>query len=206
MNSYEHYHQLLKLEFAPLLRGDGFKGSGNTYRRFVGDRIDVIDVQGSRYGGECCVNLGVHFSFLPSEGGLVTESKTLKHYHCTFRERLHEATESDHWWRYGESEAEAQTSVRSLCGVYRRRGGVFFAKFEPFPDMFEWIRPVDIEAGDLTKMPAPLTLTYAALVMARIMKWLGNSAKCREFAEVGLRKLGRAVGLQAELEELRDGL
>src|SRR5262249_2077535 len=69
MDAYERFHQLLKRDFLPLLRGDGFKGSGNTFRRLKGDRIDIINVQGSRYGGQCCVNLAAHFSFLPSEGG-----------------------------------------------------------------------------------------------------------------------------------------
>jgi hypothetical protein len=83
---------------------------------------------------------------------------------------------------------------------------LFFGKFEPFPDVFERISPGDIDAGDLSKMPAAMTLVHATLTMARIMKHLGRGAKCREFAEIGLRHLGRAVGLQAELERLRDAL
>lgn len=56
MDAYERFHQLLKRDFLPLLRADGFKGSGNTFRRVKGDRIDVVNVQGSRHGGKCCVN------------------------------------------------------------------------------------------------------------------------------------------------------
>lgn len=188
-----------------MLRADGLKGSGNTFRRIKGDRIDVLNVQGSRYGGQCCVNLATHFAFLPSEGGgRVTDPKKFKEYDCTFRHRLHEATESDHWWTYGASKAEAEASVANLVDMYKRRGALFFGKFEPFPDVFDLTSPADIDAGDLSRMPAAMTLVRAALTMARIMKHLGRRDKCREFAEVGLRHVGRAAVLQAELEWLRD--
>jgi hypothetical protein len=205
MDAYERFHQLLKRDFSPLFRADGFRGSGNTFRRIKGGRIDVLNVQGSSYGGKCCVNIATHFSFLPSEGGgRVTDPKKFKEYDCTFRDRLHEANQSDHWWTYGASDAEAEASVANLIDMYKRRGAQFFARFEPFPDVFERTTPADIERGDLSKMPAAMTQVRAALTLALIMKHLGRREKCREFAEVGLRHLGRAVGLRAELESLRD--
>jgi hypothetical protein len=205
MDAYERFHHLLKRDFSPLLRIDGFKGSGGTFRRIKGDRIDVVNVQGSRSGGKCCVNVAVHFSFLPSEGGgHVEDPKKLKEYSCTFRDRLHEVSESDHWWTYGASDAEAETSVASLIDMYRRRGALFFTRFEPFPEVFERVSPAAMDAGDFSNMPTAMTGVYAALTMARIMKQLGRREKCREFAEVGLRHLGRASGLKAELLSLRD--
>jgi hypothetical protein len=89
--------------------------------------------------------------------------------------------------------------------MYRRRGESFFKKFEPFPDVFERITPTEIDSGDLSKLPAAITLVRAALMMARIMKHLRRSDKCRQFAEVGVRHLDHASGLKAELERLRDG-
>jgi hypothetical protein len=104
MDAYKHFHQLLQRDFLPILRAEGFKGSGTTFRRIKGDLIHVVNIQGSRYGGQCCVNLAVHFSFLPTAGGqLVTDPKKVKEYECVFRDRLHEAQESDHWWTYGET-------------------------------------------------------------------------------------------------------
>lgn len=204
MDAYERFHNLLKHEFFPLLRADGFKGSGTTFRRVKGDRIDVVNVQGSRYGGKCAVNLAVHYSYLPSMGGgRVTDSKKFKEHDCTFRGRLKEATE-DHWWDYGATDTETEASVASLVDLYKRRGVHFFAKFEPFPDAFERVIPERIDAGDLTCMPAAFTQVYAAITMARIMKHLGRKARCREFAEVGLRHLGQAFGLKVELQSLRD--
>lgn len=205
MDAYERFHQLLKRDFSPVLRADGFKGSGNTFRRIKGDRIDVINVQGSRYGGKCCVNLAAQYSFLPSMGGgRVADPKNLKEYECTFRDRLREATE-DHWWSYGATDAEGEASVASVIDLYKRRGAFFFGKFEPFPEVFERVTAAQLDVGDLTKLPSAVSVVYAAVTMARIMKHLGHREKCREFAEVGLRHLGRAVGLKAELERLRDG-
>jgi hypothetical protein len=205
MDACERFHQLLKHDFSPLLRADGFKGSGITFRRIQGDRIDVINVQGSRSGGQCCVNFATHFLFLPSEGGgQVTDPKKFRECDCTFRDRLHEETESDHWWTYGPNDAEAEASLANLLDLYKRRGALFFRKFEPFPDVFERITAVEMDAGDFSKMPAAMTGVYAALTMARIMRHLGRHQKGREFAEVGLRRLGHAVGLKAELERLRD--
>lgn len=205
MDASKRFHQVLKSEFATLLRADGFRGSGNTFRRINGERIRIVNIQRSQAGGKCCVNLAVHFAFLPSDGGRpVTDPKKLKEYECTFRGRLHDGSKSDHWWPYGASEAEAEASVSWLIDMYKRRADLFFRRFEPFPDVFERITPAQIDAGDFSKMPFDLTTIRAALTMARIMKHLGHPDKCREFSTVGLKHLGRAVGLKAELETLRD--
>lgn len=205
MNDYDRFHQLLNRDLFPLLRVEGFKGSGTTFRRLKGDRVDVVNVQGSRAGGKCCVNLAVHFLFLPSSGGgLVTDPKKLKEYNCAFRDRLHEPNESDHWWTYGASDAETEASVANLLNMYNRHSASFFGKFEPFPDVFERITPAEMDAGNFSNMPVPLTGVSAMLMMARVMKHLGHVEKCRNFAEVGLKHLGRAVGLKSEFEMLRD--
>jgi hypothetical protein len=204
MEASRHFHQLLKRDFAPLLRAEGFKGTGATFRRVKDDVIHVVNIQGSHYGDECCVNLGLHFSFLPTAGDSpLTNPAKLKDYECEFRDRVHEADESDHWWAYGSTEAEAQANAANLIDMYRRRGRLFFQGFEPFPDVFERVTPAQIDAGDLSHLPAEMTLVRAALTMARIMHHLGRSGRCRHFAQVGLRHLGRAVGLKEELQRLR---
>jgi hypothetical protein len=205
MDAYERFHHLLKHDLSPLLRAEGFKGSGNTFRRIKDEVIHVVNIQGSRYGGQCCVNLGLHYSFLPTAGGRpVTDPKKLKEYECEFRDRVHDAQESDHWWTYGATQAESEASVANLIDMYRRWGTTFFTKFEPFPEVFEKITPAEMDRGDLSKLPTTMTLVVAALTMARIMNHLRRSEKCRQFAEVGLRHLGRAVELKAEFERLRD--
>ena len=205
MNPYDRFHALLKRDFAPLLRDDGFKGSGKTFRRVSGEAIHVVNIQGSKYGGQCCVNLGLHYSFLPTAGGgTVTDPRKVLECQCDFRDRVHEAHVSDHWWTYGTSDAESEASIANLLDTYRRRGAPFFKKFEPFPAIFERIAPAELDAGDLSNLPTKMARLHAAITIARIMLHLGHVDKCRQFAEVGLRHLGPAVGLKSELERLRD--
>src|SRR5688572_14666010 len=123
MDANERFHQLLKRDLSPLLRAEGFKGSGQTFWRKIDERIDVVNVQGSRGGGKCCINLATHYSFLPLDGGgLVKEPNKFKEYDCVFRARLHDSGESDHWWVYGRSDAEANVSVDNLIDLFKRRG------------------------------------------------------------------------------------
>jgi hypothetical protein len=205
MDSYERFHKLLKRDFSPVLRNEGFKGSGTNFRRIKDEVVHVLNIQGSRYGGQCCVNLGVHYSFLPTDGGSsLADLKKLKEYECAFRHRIRESQELDHWWTYGVTETESEVSVANLIDLYRRRGAAFFMKFEPFPDVFERITPAELDAGDLSKLPIEMSKLQAAITMARIMQHLRCTDKCRQFAEAGLRDLGHAVGLKSELERLRD--
>jgi hypothetical protein len=206
MNQSERFHGLLRVELSPKLRRDGFRGSGNTYWRVSGERVDVVSVQGSRYGDACCVNLGAHYLFLPSEGGGVTDLRKFKEYHCVFRERLREEGEEDHWWYYGENEAAALAGAAGLLDTYTRRAGLFYARFGPFPEVFERITPAQLDAGDFSQMPPGPTQVIAILTMARMMLHLGQPDRCREFAEVGLRQAGLATGLIPELERLRDAV
>jgi hypothetical protein len=149
----------------------------------------------------------VHYSFLPKSGyspNSTIDPTTLKHHECVFSGRLHEVKESDHWWNYGANEADADAGVAELVDLYKRRAASFFARFEPFPDVFERINPEEIDAGDHSRLPADMSSVGAALTLARIMNHLGRKDKCRQFADIGLRHLGGAVGLRQDLELLRD--
>ncbi len=133
------------------------------------------------------MNLAVHYSSCPQWAGLISASiRKLKEYDCVFRGRLHESVEDDHWWSYGADEAEAEASVASLVDTYKRRAHLFFARFEPFPDVFLRVTPEQLKAGDFRSMPAGQTEFYAILTMARIMRHIGRLDRCRAFAELGL--------------------
>ena len=82
------FRERLKIKLAPLLRGHGFSGSGVNFRRHVGDVIQVLNIQGSRYGGSCCVNLAVHLTFLPTVLGDAPDPKKITESLCEFRKRL----------------------------------------------------------------------------------------------------------------------
>ncbi|RVT46822.1 DUF4304 domain-containing protein [Rubrivivax albus] len=46
---------------APILREEGFAGSGRRFYKCTDPWIQIITVQGSRYGASFAVNLGLHF-------------------------------------------------------------------------------------------------------------------------------------------------
>lgn len=196
----DHFFETLRLEFAPRLREDGFRGSGRTFRRERGEFFHVINIQGSQSGERCCVNLGVHLSFLPVNGhserrvlGRLTESS------CAFRSRLAPPGESDWWWSYGSDSAEAEESARNLALAYFAYGREHFARASEFPEPFTQIAPSDLARGDLSRLPGRTTVPLACLALARISEYRGENSLAKQFAEVGLSQLGGAFLLRAEL-------
>jgi hypothetical protein len=138
MYDLERFSEALRRDFVPLLRCQGFEPCGAVFRRASGERIDVVSLQGSRSGRSCCIELGVHYTFLAARGrggraGKVSDLG-LRHHDCAFRERLREAGEPDRWWSYGSDKATAEASAASLVDTYQRRAHLFFESFQPSPD------------------------------------------------------------------------
>lgn len=208
MTAYERFQKVLKREFHPLLRAEGFKGSGTTLRRMAGERIDVVNVQGSQWGGRCYVNLGVHFTFIPDSCGKQVDPAKLLEFQCVFRTRMeHPPTPkkpvecSD--WAYGEDDAAAERSVRDMADLFRKSGSAYFQCFEPFPEALTRITPAAIGNGDYQKL-SPFKhygQEIVALFLARVMKHLGRVSKCRAFAKAGLRH-AEFPDTKVELEKL----
>ena len=98
--------------FAPALRADGFRGSGTNFRRVLGDVAHAIVIQGARGGGSACVELGIHFMFLPDALERLPDPKRITTYDCEFRWRLAPEGRHDFWWSYGETSDDAVASVR----------------------------------------------------------------------------------------------
>jgi hypothetical protein len=207
MYDLERFGRLLRRDFSPLVYAQGFTANGGVFQRVKGERIDIVSLRGSRPGRRCCVDLGVHYSFLPPSGralGAKAALGGLKLHDCAFRGRLYDTGESDHWWSYGSDDVTAEASAASLVDTYRRCAHLFFARFEPFPEIFAEVTPAHLETGGLVVAPVSHTPAHAALTMARIMKQAGLLDRCREFAEAGLRHLGSATRLAPEFEQLKN--
>jgi len=134
MYDLERFGRLLRRDLAPLVHAQGFEAWDGVFRRVAGERIDIVSLQGSRAGRCCCVDLGVHYSFLPLVGRpecAQADGRRVRAHDCAFRERLRELGESDHWWMYGSDDASAKASADSLVDTYKRRAHLFFARFEP---------------------------------------------------------------------------
>jgi hypothetical protein len=196
------FFRVLSRILGPELRAQGFAGSGTTYRRLIDPAIHVVNIQGSRYGGECCVNLGVHLRFLPTSLGDLVDPKRISEPNCEFRTRLADHGESDHWWPYGDTECEAERSAEDVLEMFGRRGAPYFAKWSDFPGRFIDLTVADVARGETSKLPGHLLELRAALAMARIHLHMQNREMAREFALFGLSSLGRATGLKHAFDEI----
>ena len=188
----------LRTKLAPLLRAEGFSGSGVTFRRVRGEVIQLLHVQGSRYGDSCCVELCVHLTFLPTKLNHPADPKNIRFADCEFRRRLAPEGESDYWWAYGSNEVEAAGSVARLVDSVQHSALPHFDRFGNFPGWFEGITPQVIASdsyGDFGVLPGDLTVARAALAMARIAAHLGRPEHAQEFAEVGLASLSGRSGV-----------
>jgi Domain of unknown function (DUF4304) len=189
---------------SPILKEEGFRGSGNTWRRQTKEVIHVINVQGSIYGGQACVCLGIHLDFFPIPGKAFTfDPKKIKEPECAFRSRLRYPDGKDTWWQYGNSEEEAQDSALDIRKTYLDFGRSHFNQFHSFPDDFTKITPETFPAQPRGVSPPTYGKIWALLAQARIYHHLGNREYTSRFSEMGLANLGKAVGLKAEFERLR---
>ncbi len=142
-------------------------------------------------------------SFLPLDGGRgAPDPKRIGVLDCEFRARLTLAGEDDRWWAYGTNEAESDANAQDLIDVYCSVGRAHFDRASRFPEPFESITPERLGRRDLSRLPGRTTLVRACLAMSRISLHLGDAERTRQFAEIGLSNLGRAVGLRAELRAL----
>jgi hypothetical protein len=190
-------------QLVPVLRGDGFRGSGRNYWRTAGEFIHLVDVQGSQSGGRCAVNLGIHLTFLPVVGGdAVPEPRRLREVDCEFRTRLAPAGRSDCWWRYGADAGEAEEQVRDLVGLYCSVGRPHFDRARSFPEPFRSITIEQLEAGDLARFPGRTSLVRACLVQARVAAHCGRPVEAAEFARFGLSRTETSPGIALDLQAL----
>ena len=119
--------RIIKNNLAPGLKLQGFRKNARNFYREHDNRIDVINIQASKWNeGDCgqfTVNIGVYF---PSIANITDDTlvKGLpKEYECTIRSRIGQLTEQnkDFWWSINSSANEAVISsdlaskVESCC-------------------------------------------------------------------------------------------
>jgi len=187
----QFFLKLLSKQLYPTLRSEGFKGSGSTLRRIVGPLVHVFNVQGSKYGDQCYLNLGVHLTFLPPEGGLSVPVESIEESHCVFRQRIHPPTGAASGWAYGGSTEEAESVVELVINEWQTQGRMYFREYESYPDSF--IRLV------LNTEPAAVH-ARVGLHFARIATHLGRTEEAIGFARAGLVSVSeRATSLRHDL-------
>lgn len=188
--------KLLSEQLYPILRAEGFVGTGSTLRRINGPVIHVFNVQGARSGGECYLNLGAHLAFLPSAGGGAVDPQSIDEPSCVFRDRLEPPPGPEFGWSYCASPEDAAESVAFIVSEWESVGRAFFARYAHYPQSFE--------ALILEEDPEQVH-PIKARILAGIAIELGRQARASDFLEAGLRRVPeRATLLKADIVAMMD--
>ena len=175
----------------------GFQGvAPGIWNLRKGDDLNVVWLQEHSSQPLFCVNLGVHYAFLPKAG---TETPLISDYieqpDYEIKLRLtSEPSAKDQWWPII---AEAADEVANLVSD---RGLAIFDSYR-LAGPISAMEAKDIEGGNLG-MLSSLTKVRACLFLARMHERLGNRAKCIDAAMIGIKLAGMAVGPRKALKDL----
>ncbi|WP_127534509.1 DUF4304 domain-containing protein [Paenibacillus kobensis] len=198
------FKQLLKTTWEPLLRQHGFTGSNGNYRTKVNDHfIYVVNIQGDRYGGLCCVNLGVYIDFIPNTLGKHLPLNKVSVVDCEFRTRLSDVELEDAWWSYGDTETEAMESIEHMTETFVQHGLAYFAQFQEFPKPFIGMsfKNVEQRTDKVRKLGNSPTDVRLALVIARVQLYIGQTEQATAWSQWALDQIGTGFAGRALIGE-----
>ena len=196
----------LRQEFVPRLRELGFKGSGKNFRRVCGETINAINIQGSSTGARflCQSRLALFIPAGDYRGEPIPAGK-IKEIDCEFRWQLHPQDNRKIDWSYGAQRWKFAEIARNVLKAYLDYGEPAFQRFST-AEVLADAMPLDrMKSGKWNVAPLTGSEIRFILTFARIHSHLGDRELARQFAELGLSRLGSATGLRAEFQELADG-
>jgi hypothetical protein len=188
----------IRAVLAPVLRKDGFSGSGHRFHARSGPWLKVLTVQGSRWGKSFAVNLGVHYAEMPDFAGRAVDPKTMTEAHCDFSRRL-SASNTDKWWSHEADVPSMRAAIESVAELYGQVGNEYF---ERAIDALNQVTPEALASGQCDFQGFKNTKVRLGLALARVRKLEGRMEDSRRFAAFGLEHLGAAKMLRGELEAL----
>ena len=191
----------IRMFLAPVLKEDGFAGSGRTFRRLTDGLIQVVNIQGSSYGGRFAINLGLQPIAIPDVSGNMPDLKKITEPLCEFRRRLAESG-SDQWWQHDTSQSSMDNAVAAATDVYITIGRSLFDRVARSPSPFDSISVEDFQNGNFDFCGFGSTEVRMALVLARMRKAQGRIAEAAAFGEYGLAHVGNAAMLRFQLKQV----
>jgi hypothetical protein len=147
----------------PILRSENFRGSGTTLRRHMAPIVHVFNVQGSRWGNACFLNLGAHLDFMPTAGGGECDPARLKEYECWFRDRVDPPPDRKGEWPYGPDMPSAEQTVDLMLEAWRSQGQAFFRRYSSYPADF-----IALVKEAIATPPHPIDCLRAARIASRL--------------------------------------
>mgnify|MGYP001411220245 CR=1 FL=1 len=193
----------IRQHLAPLLRADGFVGSGRTFRRVAGDWIHVVNVQGSRYGGQFAVNLGVQPLAIPDVRGNPPDAKKITEELCEFRRRLSESeARTDKWWKHENTVESMATAMLDAATMYANTGRLLLGNATAPNSGMNTITACEFATGTFNFQGFGSTTCRMALALSRLRQAQGRGADSIEFAKYALEHIGSATFLKAQIQAL----
>lgn len=187
----------LDVAMSEALFDEGFwRTADGNWKRKRGVELNIISFQKHSVHASFCVNLGIHYSFVPKAGRTdALEGDEIKQSECVIKLRLSpNSLLKDKWWPIDAS------SVNEVVDLLFSRGMSIFDSYR-LNGQIQLIQTIDIEASTANLLSS-LTKVGACLLLAQIHEQSGNRDKCIEAATTGLRLAGMAVGPRKALTEI----
>ncbi|AYV45226.1 hypothetical protein CFHF_03540 [Caulobacter flavus] len=194
----------IREHLAPLLREDGFTGSGRTFRRRVAGLIHVVSVQGSSDGGRFAVNLGVQPLAIPTDRDI--DPRKITETDCVFRRRLSRSG-ADQWWPHDGTRTGMDVAVQDAASVYAAVGGPAFAALSADASPLRVGTVEEFANGGLDLRGFRATDVVVAHAFALMRQAEGKPEAARDFALWALEEIehsGGGVLLRRELRAVAD--
>lgn len=167
---------IIKEGLVPLLKNNGFKKKARNFYREFENRIEVINVQASKWNegneGQFTVNVGVYYPEISEITDAPPVKGMPKEYDCTVRERIGLLTpeKKDKWWEIDSSSNDSEVSenvanlVEEIC--------------------FPWLDKM----SDLDAVKSYIAKNNRAFVAAGIALFLGKSEEASAYIEQALKQ------------------
>lgn len=192
----------IRAHLRPLLKDDGYAGSGRTFRRVRNNLVQIVNVQGFSYGGRFAINLGVQPLAIPDATGKQPDPLKIKESECEFARRMAESG-VDQWWRHRSTTESMDEALRAAAEVYVRVGRPMLATLAAPDSPIYLMKPDQMPNFRRLLLGFCTTDCRMALVLARVRASQGKFIDARAFAAYGLARAGpNASWIRSQLEEL----
>lgn len=161
----------------------------------------ILNVQGSRYGGQFAINLGVQPLSIPDVWGQTVDPRKITESQCEFRRRLSDTGE-DQWWTHDGSQEGMDDAVRQAVGVYATAGRKLLALMAADDSPVRSLKPADFAMFRAAFQGFAGTECRTALVLARVRLARDDHDQAHGFAAIALTHASPGSALRKEIEKL----
>lgn len=196
---------LIRLHLAPVLRADGFTGSGRSFRKNHADWLIVLSLETSRAGNAFALHAGIQPKFAPDTLGKPVDPKKLKVQLCEFRRRI-SSTTKEQWWEFEANEESMTAALQAASAVYIQHLRPLVQAICNEPSLFAQVTLENFSVQAMGFDGYGTDEGRLALATARYLVVHGETTKARAFATYGLQHVGISVGLQRDFEDLLKAL